>query len=416
MSYRLKTVLLTAMVAAMLLSALAGCAPAATPTPEVVTKVETKVVLVTPTPAPKGPCPDRIVIGWTPPDITGVFRTATDYFQISAADARKHGIDIDVLFMAPVSHIAFGDQVAILEDFVARKVNVIAVSPIDIEPIIPALQKANAAGIPVIIVNLLEPIAGVKAASYIGFDNTICGRISGFALVDYFGGPGILGAGRKVDIKPGTYLDLAWWEALYKTITPEEKAAVKAKVAIIEGIAGGFFSQARVNGFHSVVDGFPGIKVVGMLPADWNREKGIKAAEDFLTANSDLDGIWAASNEMGLGAMLAASAANRLELATEGPVIGDKKVAIFTNDVTPESAARMKEGKLVAETHHGFPEWGWYGTEFAATLACGGKVPEIFDIRPRTMYKDNADLFYPQPALEPIDWEAIKAGKSPRVK
>jgi ribose transport system substrate-binding protein len=97
-------------------------------------------------------------------------------------------------------------------------------------------------------------------------------------------------------------------------------------------------------------------------------------------------------------------------------VLGDKKVAIFTNDVTPESADRVAEGKMIAETTHGFPDWGWYGTEFGVTMVCGGKVPKIFDIRPRTMYKDNARLFYPHPALEPIDWAAIKAGKSPRVK
>lgn len=94
---------------------------------------------------------------------------------------------------------------------------------------------------------------------------------------------------------------------------------------------------------------------------------------------------------------------------------GTGKVAIFTNDVTPESADRIREGKMLAETHHGFPEWGWYGTEFAVTLALGGKVPYIFDIRPRTMYKDNVDLFYPSPALDPIKWDAIKAGGSPRV-
>ena len=46
----------------------------------------------------------------------------------------------------------------------------------------------------------------------------------------------------------------------------------------------------------------------------------------------------------------------------------------------------------------------------------GGKVPYIFDIRPRTMYQANADLFYPNPALEPINWEVIKGGGSPRVK
>lgn len=129
-----------------------------------------------------------------------------------------------------------------------------------------------------------------------------------------------------------------------------------------------------------------------------------------------LDAIWAAFNEMGLGAMLACERADRLEIVGKGGRIGDDKVAIFTNDVTPESANRIREGKMVAETHHGFPEWGWYGTEFAVTLALGGKVPYIFDIRPRTMYQQNADLFYPNPALEPIKWDVIKAGGSPRGK
>jgi ribose transport system substrate-binding protein len=360
--------------------------------------------------------PEKITIGWTPPDITGVFKTATDYFEKSAADAARAGIDVEVISQSPATHVAFADQVAIIEDYVQRKVDVIAISPIEVEVIKPAIKKANNQGIPVIIVNLLEPIPGVEVASYIGFDNTDAGRISAYALLDYFGGPGVLGKGRKVDIKEGTYLDLAWWKDLYKDVNPKT-ANIKARVAIIEGIAGGFFSTARLNGFHEVVDPYPGIKIVGTLPADWNREKGIKAAEDFLTANppGTLDAIWAASNEMGLGAMLACQGAGRLEIAGQGDV-GDRNVAIFTNDVTPESADRVAEGKMIAETHHGFPEWGWYGTEFAVTLAMGGKVPYIFDIRPRTMYKDNARLFYPNPALEPIDWETIKAGGSPRVK
>jgi PAS domain S-box-containing protein len=163
---------------------------------------------------------------------------------------------------------------------------------------------------------------------------------------------------------------------------------------------GGFFSAARLNGFQSVIDTYPGIEIVGTLPADWNREKGRQAAEEFLRANppGTLDVIWAASGEMGLGAMLAVEAAGRQD-----------EVKIFTNDVTPESANRMREGRLMAETHHGFPEWGWYGTKFAVMLSLRQDVPPIFDIRPRTMYKDNADLFYPRPALEPIDWEGIKA-------
>lgn len=343
--------------------------------------------------------PREIVIGWTPPDITGVFRTATHYFEVGAFDAVLNGITVSIIYRAPASHIAFGDQVAIIEDFITMGVDVIAISPIEVEVIIPAIRKANEAGIPVIIVNLLEPIAGVEVVSYIGFDNFECAEVSAYTVLDYFGGPGVLGTGRKVTVKPGEYLDLKWWRDLYATVTPEEKAAIKATGAIIEGVAGGFFSTARVNGFHSVIDEYPGIKIAGTLPADWNREKGIKAAEDFLTANpkGTLDFMWAASNEMGMGAMLAAEAAGRQD-----------EVAIFTNDVTPESVMLVAEGRMVAETTHGFADWGWYGVEYAVRAALGLDVPPIFDIRPRTMYQKNAHEFFPDPKLEPIDWKAIK--------
>lgn len=344
--------------------------------------------------------PKEIVIGWTPPDITGVFRTATHYFEVGAYDASLNGIPVTIIYRAPASHIAFGDQVAIIEDFIQMKVDVIAISPIEVEVVIPAILKANKAGIPVIIVNLLEPIAGVEVASYIGFDNGEAAMVSAYTVLDYFGGPGVLGTGRKVAVKPGEYLDLKWWQDLYATVTPEEKAAIKATGTIIEGVAGGFFSQARLIGFHQVIDEYPGIKIVGTLAADWNREKGIKAAEDFLTANpkGTLDFMWAASNEMGMGAMLATEAAKRQD-----------EVKIFTNDVTPESTERVREGRMVAETTHGFADWGWYGVEYAVRAALGVDVPPIFDIRPRTMYKENADEFYPTPKLEPIDWDAIKA-------
>ena len=342
----------------------------------------------------------KITIGWTPPDITGVFKTATDFFEASARQATENGIPVEIITRSPASHIEFASQIAIIEDFIQRKVNVIAISPIEVEVVKPALIKAKEAGIPVVVVNLLEPIEGVDVDCYIGFDNTVAGTVSAYEVIDYFGGPGILGEGEKVDISESTYLDLEFWQNLY---TPEVIASLqdlKLNGAIIEGIAGGFFSVARLRGFHSVIDQFPNIKIVTTLPADWNREKGIKVTEDILSANpaGTLDFIWAASNEMGLGAMLTCERMNRTE------------VKIFTNDGTPESVERIREGRLIAETWHGFPEWGWYGTKYAVMLALGLKdmVPQFFDIRPRIEWQGNADKFYPNPELEPIDWNAIK--------
>jgi ribose transport system substrate-binding protein len=351
-----------------------------------------------------------IVIGWTPPDITGVFKTATDFFDAAAKDGNSHGFNIQIISQSPATHTSFADQVAIIEDFIQRGVDVIAISPIEVEVVKPAIAKANAKGIPVIIVNLLEPIADVDVASYIGFDNTIGAEVTAYAVLDYFGGPGVLGTGKKVEVTPDQYLDLAFWEKLYKGISAADKAGIKGTGAIIEGVAGGFFSTARVNGFHKVVDQYPGIKIVGVpIAADWNREKGVKATEDILQANpTGLDFIWAASNEMGLGAMLTCESAGRLQLATDPHALGGTKVAVFTNDVTPESVARIGEGKMVAETTHGFADWGWFGTEFAVRLATGSSVPKTFDIRPRIAYKTNAKLFYPNPALPVINWEEIK--------
>jgi ribose transport system substrate-binding protein len=352
----------------------------------------------------------EIVIGWTPPDITGVFKTATEFFEASAAEANGAGLNVRVISRSPATHVAFADQVAIIEDYVSRNVDAIAISPVDTEAIKPAVQQANEAGIPVILVNLLEEQEGIDVATYIGFDNSEAASVSAYAVLDYFGGPGVLGSGEQVDVAEDELLDIEFWEGLYQDVDP---AQIEGPGVIIEGIAGTFFSQERLDGFHEVVDQYPGIELLGEpLAADWNREKGIQATEDFLSRyepGSEMQFIWAASNEMGLGAMLTLERQGMLATADQAPPL-EGSVAVFTNDVTPESVARIKEGKIIAETHHGFAEWGWFGTEAAVRLACGLEVEPFQDILPRTVYAGNADLFYPDIALPEIDWEGIRSG------
>jgi ribose transport system substrate-binding protein len=351
---------------------------------------------------------EEIVIGWTPPDITGVFKTATDFFEQAAEEANAEGFNVRVLSRSPATHTAFADQLAIIEDYVSSNVDVIAVSPADTEAIKPAIRQANDAGIPVIIVNLLEEQEDIEVASYIGFDNSEAASVSAYSVLDYYGGPGVLGSGEQVDVEPDQYLDLEWWQGVYEGA---EAAVPESSGAIIEGIAGTFFSQERLDGFHEVVDQYSGIEVLGEpIAADWNREKGIKATEDFLSRYSpeELNFIWAASNEMGIGAMLTLDRRGALDDSGGSTPPQEGKVAVFTNDVTPESVSYIKEGRIIAETHHGFAEWGWFGTEFGVRLACGADVPQTYDIRPRTVWEGNADLFYPNIKLPEIDWNEIK--------
>src|SRR5918992_79123 len=183
---------------------------------------------------------EEIVIGWTPPDITGVFKTATDFFEQAAEDANKEGFNVTIESRSPETHTAFADQLEIIENFISQDVDVIAVSPADTEAIKPAIQRANEAGIPVIMVNLLEPQEDIEVASYIGFDNSEAASVSAYAVLDYYGGLGVLGEGPKVEVQPDQFLDLEWWE---QTFGDADKNAIKANGVIIEGIAGTFFSD-----------------------------------------------------------------------------------------------------------------------------------------------------------------------------
>lgn len=192
--------------------------------------------------------PAKITIGWIQVAQTGVYQTATAYFNKAAADARRHGIPLEIITRIPPDPaVEYTSAAAIIEQYIAEGVDVIALSTVKFDVIRQAIHKANLAGIPVIVVNQLEPIEGVNIACYIGFDNTVAGMISGYAVVDYLGGPGVLGTGPQATIDPAVDLDLAWWQALYQHIDLATAASVAGRVAIIEGISGSWQGEHRLR-------------------------------------------------------------------------------------------------------------------------------------------------------------------------
>ena len=68
-------------------------------------------------------------------------------------------------------------QLAIVEDMITRKVNAIAIAPVDSAGIAPAINKALAAGIKVIAVD--TGITGAKITSYVATDNIAAAKVQG---------------------------------------------------------------------------------------------------------------------------------------------------------------------------------------------------------------------------------------------
>lgn len=188
-------------------------------------------------------------------------------------------------------------QASQIEDLISRQVDVLIINPVDSDAIVPSVQLANEAGIPVITVT--RPANGGEVAQHLDIDNAFAGQLIGEELVRVLG---------------------------------EE-----ARVAILEGIPGAPSAQARQAGFLGVIEQYPGIEVVTSLTANYSREEGARVMEDVLQANPMLDAVYGHNDEMALGAVRAIVAAGRLE-----------EIAVFGVDATDDALAAIGNGEMVA--------------------------------------------------------------------
>src|SRR5437773_3139142 len=105
-----------------------------------------------------------------------------------AEEAARQHPDVELSVLAPEREINIDQQVSILEDQILKKVSALAVVPGGVAEVTPVLDKARAAGIPVLIVDNDTPWPG--KLSYIGTDNRVGGKLAGDYLVKVLAGRG----------------------------------------------------------------------------------------------------------------------------------------------------------------------------------------------------------------------------------
>jgi ABC-type sugar transport system substrate-binding protein len=216
---------------------------------------------------------DRTRIAVVPPGLISPFHVQVDAGAREAAGR----LNFALLNPAPPRETDFAEQIRIVEDLVTRKVAAISVCAIGNEAIVPAVRKANEAGIPFFIHNSLEPLPAGKVTAYIGYNQRAGGRMMGKYAAGLLKG--------------------------------------KGRVLILEGIPG-YHTRERKAGF---IDGLDlrrnkGIRVVGSQPADWERSKAMAVTENFLQREPQLALVFACSDEMALGAGAAAKAHGRKDI------------------------------------------------------------------------------------------------------
>jgi ribose transport system substrate-binding protein len=171
-------------------------------------------------------------------------------------------------------------QIAQIENLIQQEVDAIIIWPTNGEAVIPAVRKAQKAGIPVIVTNSNIDEQGFDfMASFSGPDNIQQGASAAEIMCDRFKELGI---------------------------------ADEARVVHITGQPGYTTAIERAKGFEDHLPEIcPDVSVIDTQPGDWSREKAQKVMEAFLVKYDDIDGVYAGDDNMGVGALNAAKAAGR---------------------------------------------------------------------------------------------------------
>jgi ribose transport system permease protein len=189
-------------------------------------------------------------IGLVLPDLSNLFIAGIR--DGAQASAKKAGITL----LVKGTNDAAGQTNAMLA-YVGAHVDAIGVDAIDGKAIVPAIKAANKAGIPVIAVQ--SNVFGGKVATFISELETVAGTYIGNAIVSYC---------NKSGHDP-------------------------CKVGVVEGNLADQSGQQENAAMRAVVAKHPTVKIVGAQPTDYDPERALNVATNLMTANPDLDYIYA---------------------------------------------------------------------------------------------------------------------------
>ena len=234
-------------------------------------------------------------------------------------------------------------QLAIVEDMITRKVNAIAIAPVDSAGIAPAVNKALAAGIPVVAVD--TGVSGADITSYVATDNIKAARVQG------------------------------------------EWAATQVKsgdtVIYVTGDQGQSTGRERKQGFLDGLNGkVKGVKVVE-VPTAWDQTQAQNGVEAALRANPKAKIIANAWDGGALGAKAA--------MMSQGFKKGSIQIAGF--DGSPGGLDMMKQGWQQANAAQMLAKIGAVGVETAIKAAKGEKVDKRIDTGSFLVLPSNVDQF-----------------------
>ena len=232
-----------------------------------------------------------------------------------------------------------------IETYIQQGVAALIVVAIDTNGIMPAVQQAADASIPVIAVDAVLP-EGPQVAQ-VGVNNYGAGELIGKSALDY------------VKTSMGDKANLGIVGALNSTI-----------------------QNIRQKGFEDTIKANSNINVVGVVDGRNVQDNAMSAAENLFTANPSMDSVYATGEPALIGAVAAVQAQGL-----------EDQIKVFGWDLTSHSIEGIDQGFVVAVVQQSPFGMGKAAVEAAMTVINGGSVDKVIDVPVTIVTKDNVDQF-----------------------
>lgn len=259
----------------------------------------------------------------------------------AGALAAGRDFNVDIRWKGPAQETDYTGQINIVEDAIATRVDGIVLAPSHGDALVPAVLRANQAGIPITIFD--SGISTDKYLAYVATDNRQ---------------GGVVGAERM-----------------------GEKLGGKGQVAILGVKKGSVSTDQREEGFQDTIQKkFPGIKIVQFLYGDADRSKSLDRATDILTAHPDLNGIFASNESSSVGAVQAIKQKN-----LQG------KVTLVGFDSSPNLLEDVKAGAIDSLVLQDPYKMGYEGVRTIVDKLNGKEPQRVMDTGVKLLTKENMD-------------------------
>jgi ABC-type sugar transport system substrate-binding protein len=267
-------------------------------------------------------------------------------FTVLISDAQKAkaaelGVDIEIFD----GNYDVNTQISQFENMIAQGFDAIVFSPVDVEAMAVAVDKAVDAGIPVIGVN--TRVNSDKLTSYVGSNDVTAGEMEMEFIAEKIGG--------------------------------------KGNIVILEGPIGQSAQIQRREGIHNILEKYPDIKVLAEKTANWSRAEGLSLMENWLqTFDGQINAVVGQNDEMALGALQ----------ALEGKGLNDRNaIPVIGVDGIADALQAVKDGRMNASVFQDAKGQGEMSIEVAVKYLKGEQIENEYWIPFQLVTPENVDEF-----------------------